>query len=67
LDFKELGKRVENTYKTPVAGILPVCEEMFELGSGGIFCLRYPNHSWTQKISAIAKQITGSGVKLFAR
>ncbi|MBE8998140.1 MinD/ParA family protein [Nostoc sp. LEGE 12447] len=67
LDFKELGKRVENTYKTPVAGILPVCEEMFELGSGGIFCLQYPDHSWTQKISAIAKQITGSGVRLFAR
>ncbi|MEH2347996.1 MAG: MinD/ParA family protein [Nostoc sp.] len=67
LDFKELGKRVENTYKTPVAGILPVCEEMFELGSAGIFCLRYPDHSWTQKISAIAKQITGSGAKLFAK
>jgi MinD-like ATPase involved in chromosome partitioning or flagellar assembly len=66
LDFKELRQRVENTYRTPVTGILPVCEEMFDLGSSGIFSLRYPDHPWTREISAIAKQITGSGAKLFA-
>jgi len=65
LDFKELQQRVENTYKTPVAGILPVCNEMFDLGSSGIFSLRYPNHPWTEKVSAIAKQIMGSGAKSF--
>lgn len=65
-DFKELRYRVQNAYKTPVAGILPVCEEMFRLGSSDIFCLRHPEHPWTQEINTIAKQIAGSGSKLFA-
>ncbi|MGV0027737.1 MinD/ParA family ATP-binding protein [Phormidesmis priestleyi] len=60
LDFKELRQRVQNTYETPVAGILPVSEEMFDLGSSGIFSLRYPNHPWTQEMTAIAQQVTGS-------
>ncbi len=60
LDFKELKLRVQNTYEAPVAGILPVCEEMFDLGSSGIFCLRYPDHPWTRAVNEIVQQITGS-------
>ncbi len=52
--------RVQNTYEAPVAGILPVCEEMFDLGSSGILCLRYPDHPWTQEVNAIVQQIIGS-------
>lgn len=64
LNFKELKQRVENTYEATVAGVLPICEEMFELGSRDIFSLRYPDHPWTREITTIAKQITGSGVKV---
>lgn len=63
LDFKELKQRVQNTYETPVAGILPICEEMFELGSRDIFSLRHPDHPWTEEISSIAKQVAGTGAK----
>lgn len=66
LNFKELRQKIQNTYRTPVSGILPVCEEMFELGSSGIFSLRYPEHPWTKEVSAIARQITGAGAKLLA-
>jgi MinD-like ATPase involved in chromosome partitioning or flagellar assembly len=71
LNFQELRQRVQNTYNTPVAGILPVCEEMFALGSRDIFSLQYPNHPWTEGINEIAKRIIGSnakvpGAKLFA-
>ncbi|NJR49613.1 MAG: MinD/ParA family protein [Leptolyngbyaceae cyanobacterium CSU_1_3] len=65
LNFKELRQRVQNTYEVPVAGILPVSEEMFDLGSSGIFSLQYPDHPWTQEVNTIVKQITGSSSKLF--
>jgi len=60
LNFDTLRQQVQRTYDTTVAGILPVCDEMFHLGSSDIFCLRYPNHSWTQEVSAIAKHIIQS-------
>lgn len=63
LDFMELRQRVQNTYETPVAGVLPICEEMLELGSRDIFSLRYPDHRWTQEITTIAKQVAGAGAK----
>jgi MinD-like ATPase involved in chromosome partitioning or flagellar assembly len=66
LDFTELRHRVQNTYETPVAGILPVSEEMFALGSQGIFSLHHPEHAWTQEVNMIVKQIMGSGSKVFA-
>ncbi len=58
LNFGALRQQVASTYGTTVAGILPVCEEMFQLGSSDIFSLRYPDHPWTHEVSAIAKQIT---------
>ena len=57
LNFEALRQQVQKTYSTTVAGILPVCEEMFHLGSSDVFCLRYPDHPWTQEVSAIAKHI----------
>jgi MinD-like ATPase involved in chromosome partitioning or flagellar assembly len=57
-----LRAQVQRTYNTSVAGILPVCDEMFQLASSDIFSLRYPEHPWTQTVSAIAKQITDKPV-----
>jgi MinD-like ATPase involved in chromosome partitioning or flagellar assembly len=59
-----LRQQIQKTYNVPVAGILPVCEEMFHLASSDIFCLRYPEHSWTQAVSAIAKQLSESNKSL---
>lgn len=57
LNFTALREQVRNAYNAPVAGILPVCEEMFNLGSSDIFSLCYPEHQWTKEVYAIAKQI----------
>ncbi len=57
LNFQVLRDQVQNAYKTKVAGVLPVCQEMFHIASSDIFCLRYPFHPWTQEVNAIAKQI----------
>jgi MinD-like ATPase involved in chromosome partitioning or flagellar assembly len=57
LNFNALRQQMERAYSTTVAGILPVCEEMFQLGSRDLFSLCYPDHPWTLEVSAIAKYI----------
>lgn len=57
LNFAALRQQVETTYSTTVAGVLPVCDEMFHVASREIFCLRYPEHPWTQEIAAIARTV----------
>lgn len=56
-NFSALRQQVEAAYSTAVAGVLPVCDEMFHVASREIFCLRYPDHPWTLEVSAIAKCI----------
>jgi MinD-like ATPase involved in chromosome partitioning or flagellar assembly len=56
-DFADLRKQLETTYQASVAGILPLCEEMIQLGSKEIFCLRYPEHPINQVITGIAERI----------
>jgi septum site-determining protein MinD len=57
MDFAALRRRVEDTYATPVAAVLPLSEEMLELASGGIFCLHYPNHPFAKALEGVADQI----------
>ena len=57
LDFASLRRQVQEAYHAPVAGILPVSEEMIELGSANIFTLVYPEHPYTRGVRDIAAQI----------
>jgi septum site-determining protein MinD len=57
LDFVSLRQQVQATYAAPVAGILPVSDEMIELGSAGIFSLVYPDSSYSKGVREIAAQI----------
>lgn len=57
LNHEKLRQQVQATYNVPVAGVLPVCDEMFHLGSSDIFSLRYPEHPWTKTILNIAQQL----------
>lgn len=57
LNFDGLRQQIQSHYQVPVAGILPVCDEMFQLASSDIFCLRYPEHTWTKGIQSIAAQV----------
>lgn len=54
-DFEALRQNVEATYKAPVAGILPNSEEMMQLASSDLFCLRYPKHPLSQVMTTIAQ------------
>jgi MinD-like ATPase involved in chromosome partitioning or flagellar assembly len=59
LDFDKLHQKVEKTYKTPVAGIVPLSEELVELASSDIFCLDYPEHPFSKTVTGIASEILG--------
>jgi len=42
-----------------VAGVLPLNEDMVEMGSADIFSLRFPDHAWSQELRRAAKIILG--------
>jgi MinD-like ATPase involved in chromosome partitioning or flagellar assembly len=54
---EELCRHVAKVYGAPVIGALPLCEEIAELASSGIFVNRYPDHPVTKKLRAIADRI----------
>ncbi|NJP10970.1 MAG: MinD/ParA family protein [Leptolyngbyaceae cyanobacterium RU_5_1] len=56
-NFAELRQKIQVTYDVPVAGVFPLCEEMVELASSGLFCFRYPDHPWTVEIQQVAQHI----------
>ena len=58
VDGDVLSKKIEETYQVPVAGVLPISNEMFRLASQGIFCLRHPDSSFTQKLHEITSEIS---------
>ena len=57
LDAEAVRREVEKTYGAPVAGVLPLSEDMVELGSSGLFTLRFPAHPWSTEVQAIARQL----------
>lgn len=52
-----LREQVEAAYRVPVGGMLPLCAEMAELASSGIFVNRYPDHPLTRELVRIADWI----------
>ena len=48
-----LKEKIEETYQVPVAGVFSISHEMFRLASQGIFCLHYPDNSFTQELNKI--------------
>jgi MinD-like ATPase involved in chromosome partitioning or flagellar assembly len=72
-ELNSVRQQVETTYKATVAGVLPNSEEMMELQSSDLFCLRYPDHYISKEIRGIVNHIyekpqSGIGLKkLFGR
>jgi MinD-like ATPase involved in chromosome partitioning or flagellar assembly len=59
LDPEAIAARVKQTYGCEVAAVLPYCEEMLTLASGGIFAVHYPDHPLTDLLSLIAEKMDG--------
>jgi MinD-like ATPase involved in chromosome partitioning or flagellar assembly len=57
IDTNSLREQVEKIYQVPVAGVLPISNDMFRLASQGIFGLRYPKSPVTEEIDKIVGKI----------
>jgi MinD-like ATPase involved in chromosome partitioning or flagellar assembly len=56
-DFRQIADRIASTYRSPVAAVLPLSEEMIRLGSGGLFAVIDPNSAYAKGIAAVVELI----------
>ncbi len=56
-DFHDIKKQIEDTFKAPVAGVLPLNFELADNASKDIFSLRYPDHDWSKALRGVADVI----------
>ncbi|MDY6783483.1 MAG: MinD/ParA family protein [Cyanobacteriota bacterium] len=57
VNFEALGQKIEETFGAPVAGIFPLSEDVVQLASEGVFCIKHPNHPITQEFQKVARKI----------
>ncbi len=57
LDFDYLKTQMEEAYDSTVVGVMPLTEDLVELGSADIFSLYLPDHLWSKTIAQVAKVI----------
>lgn len=56
-NLQDVKEQVAQKFQMPVAGVFPICNEMIELASGGIFSLEYPDHPFTAQIKHVVDQV----------
>lgn len=54
-----LRAKVEDSYRAPVAALLPLSEDVAQLASGGIFSNRFPEHPVSKKLHRVAQRLMG--------
>ncbi|HVU13724.1 MAG TPA: MinD/ParA family protein [Phototrophicaceae bacterium] len=59
-DFTQIKREMETTYNVPVAGLLPLSEDVAAHGSSNVFCVLYPEHPWSRAVTALTQQIVGT-------
>ncbi len=59
LNLNALQQKVEETYNEKVAGVFPLSEDVVQLASEGVFCVKYPEHPISQEFRKVAQQIAG--------
>jgi MinD-like ATPase involved in chromosome partitioning or flagellar assembly len=59
-DQEAVRRQVENAYGAPVAGILPLSEDVVRLASGGVFCLHLPDHPVSAVLRGVANCVAGA-------
>ena len=57
MDPELLKEQVKHGYQADVVGMLPLCSEMAELASAGIFVNRFPKHRLAQTLAGVAETL----------
>lgn len=47
----------QQTFQAEVAGVLPLSEDMVDMGSADVFSLRYPDHPWSKELIRAANNV----------
>jgi MinD-like ATPase involved in chromosome partitioning or flagellar assembly len=58
-DSNQIKAHSEQTFEAPVVGVLPLSEDMVDMGSADLFSLRFPDHAWSKELIRAAKSILG--------
>lgn len=58
-DPAQVRAHAETTFDASVAGVLPLSEDMVDMGSADLFSLRFPDHPWSQELVRAANIIFG--------
>ena len=59
-----LREKAETVFKTPVGEVLPLSEDLVQLGSGGVFSLLKPDHPYSRRIANLAEIIESTMAKV---
>ncbi|HSH02521.1 MAG TPA: MinD/ParA family protein [Anaerolineae bacterium] len=59
-DAQQMADDVQGLYQAPAIGVLPLSEDVADLGSADIFSLVYPDHQWSQIIKQIADHVAAT-------
>jgi MinD-like ATPase involved in chromosome partitioning or flagellar assembly len=57
LNLEALKQKVEETYHETVVGVFPLSEDVVQLASEGVFCVKYPEHPVSQEFRKVAQHI----------
>ena len=57
-DIDALRQQVEAAYRVEMLGAFPLNLEMVHVASGGIFCLRHPDHPFSEELRHVARHLT---------
>ena len=56
-DPGQIKKQIEDTFKAPVAGVLPLSFDLADNASKDLFSLRSPNHDWSKALRVVVDTI----------
>lgn len=57
MNLEALRQKVEEAYNAPIAGLFPLSEDMLNLASEGVFCMRNPGHPVSQEFAKVANHL----------
>ena len=61
LDAAEVSEKIGKEFEVPVAGMLPWCAELLDLGRSGLFVLDREDHPFTAALLRVSQQLTPVG------
>ncbi|KAA3645065.1 MAG: MinD/ParA family protein [Chloroflexi bacterium] len=58
-DFGQMTEEISGVFASPVAGVLPLSEDLVDNASADIFSLMQPEHGWSQGVQKISQTLLG--------